>query len=213
MKRITGLATVLASAAVLACSDSRYMRVGLGPLSSDGIPAYQPVDDSVQLVATEWKHQFFGGGEPTANSIEAPDRYEWSSTNPKVAEVRPSGWMVTRAAGEVVITVRGSGSVHSQSVSVCSRDTRLQIAPNDPVIDLHDTITVSVSMVQPSGADCGHIDFGPFAPQVGSGTQGLEPIFSQPNRWRAIRRGTYWYTSYFTFARQVLRDSIFVTIR
>ena len=206
-------ASILVCMALMACSDSRYMRVGLEPLSSNGIPAYQQVDDSVQLVATEWKHELFGGGEPASNSVDAPDRYEWSSSNPKVAEMRASGWMVTHAAGQVVITVRGSGSVYSQSVAVCSRDTRLRIDPDDPVIDLHDTITVSLSLIQPSGADCGQVDFGPFAPQVGSGTQGLEPIFSQPNRWRAIRAGTYWYTSYFPFARTLLRDSIFVTIR
>ncbi len=47
--------------------------------------AYQLVDDSVQLVATEWKHQLFGSGEPTTNSIDEPGRYEWSSSNPKIA--------------------------------------------------------------------------------------------------------------------------------
>jgi hypothetical protein len=213
MRCISGGAAILATVALVACSDSRFMRVGLAPLSSDGIPAYQQVDDSVQLVATEWKNQLFGAAEPSANSVDASDRFEWSSSNPIVAEVRASGWLITHVAGDVVITVRGRSSAYSQGVSVCSRDTRLRIEPHDPVIDLHDTITVRVSMLQPSGAECGHVDFGPFAPQVGSGTQGLEPIFSLPNRWRAIRAGTYWYTSYFPFANKILRDSIFVTIR
>jgi hypothetical protein len=189
------------------------MRVGLGPLSDEGIPGFQQVDDSVQLVATEWKHQLFGGSEPAPNSIQDPDRYEWSSSNPAVAEVRVSGWMVTHTAGTVIIGVRAAGSSYSQRVAVCSRDTQLRIFPLDPVINLHDTITVGVSLIQPSGAECGHIDFGPFAPQLGTGTQGLEPIFSQPNRWRAIRAGTYWYYSYFPFARKILRDSILVTIQ
>src|SRR4051812_11767807 len=213
MKSLIRSAAILLSFTVVACSDSHYMRVGLEPLSSDGIPGYQQVDDSVQLVATEWKHQLFGGGEPMPSSVDAPDRYAWSSSNATVAEVRTSGWMITHGAGNVVITVRGSGSTYSQPVAVCSRDTKLRIDPLDPVMNLHDTITVSLSMVQPSGLECGRIDFGPFAPQLGLGVQGLEPIFSQPNRWRAIRAGTYWYTSYFPFARRILHDSIFVTIR
>ena len=193
---------------LVACGDGRIMRVG-----DQGIDAYQQVNDSVQLVATEWKHQLFGAAEPTPNSLEAPDRYAWSSSNPAVAEVRASGWMVTHSAGTVIIGVRSANSSFSQSVAVCSRDTRLRISPLDPVIDLHDTITVGVSLIQPSGAECGHVEFGPFAPQLGTGTQGLEPIFSQPNRWRAIRVGTYWYSSYFPFGKTILRDSIFVTIR
>src|ERR1051325_8444498 len=92
---------ILACLALAACGDARMMRVGLGPLSDEGIPGFQQVNDSVQLVATEWKHQLFGAAEPTPNSIEAPDRYQWSSSNVNVAEVRPPGWMVTHSAGTV----------------------------------------------------------------------------------------------------------------
>ena len=208
-----GRVAILASAVLVGCGDSGFLRVGLAPQSDEGIPALQQVDDSVQLVATGWKHHLFGPAEPLPSSVEAPDRYEWSSSNPSVAEMRASGWMVTHLAGLVVISVRGPGGSYEQSVAVCSRDTRLMIDPDDPVINLHDTITVSVSLIQPSGANCGRVDFGPFAPQLGSGTQGLEPIFSLPNHWRAIRAGTYWYTSYMQFAQHILRDSILVTIR
>jgi hypothetical protein len=204
---------ILACLGLIACGEGRYTRVGLGPSSDEGIPGFQQVADSVQLVATEWKQQLFGPAAATPSSMDAPDRYEWSSSNPGVAEVRPSGWMITHTAGTVTIGVRASHSSYSQTVAVCSRDTQLRISPLDPVINLHDTITVSVSLIQPLGAECGHIDFGPFAPQLGTGTQGLEPIFSQPNRWRAIRAGTYWYSSYFPFARNILRDSILVTIK
>jgi hypothetical protein len=213
MRVVLKTGTVLVSFSLAACEDSRFMRVGLEPLSSNGIPVFQQVDDSVRLHATEWRHALIGGSEPAVpSSAEAPDRYTWSSSNLAIAEVRPSGWMITRSAGSVVITVKGSGSSYSQAVSVCLRGTELQIAPRDPVLRLHDTMTVSVSLIQPGGGECGKIDFGSFMPQQGSPTA-LEPIFSLPNRWRAIRPGAYWYISTFSFARQMLRDSILVTVR
>jgi hypothetical protein len=105
-------AALFTTVALAACGDGRYMRVGLEPFSSSGIPGYQQVDDSVRLYASEWKHALFSSAEPAGpSSVEAPDRYEWSSSNPKVAEVRTSGWMVTHAAGQVLIAVRGGNSV------------------------------------------------------------------------------------------------------
>lgn len=197
-----------------ACDDGRYMRVGLEPLSSLGIPGFQQVDDSVHLHATEWKHRLLGAAEPAIPSSDAaPEHYEWSTSDSTVALVRRSGWMITRGTGTVVITVRGPGSVYSQSVAVCSRDTRLRIEPHDPVMDLHDTITVSVSLIEPNDSECGQLDFGPFMPQQGSGKAGLEPIFSLPNHWRSIRAGTFWYTSAVPFAQRMLRDSVLVTVQ
>ena len=189
------------------------MRVGLLPYSGSGIPAFQQVDDSVRLYATEWRHGLSSEEPSVPTSSESPASYTWSSSNPAVAEMRPSGWMITHAVGQVTITVQGPRTSLSQAVSVCSRDTELRIDPRDPVIRLHDTITVGVAFVQPGGAPCGEIDFGPFMPQQGSGMAGLEPIFSQPNRWRAIRPGTFWYTSALQFAQRTLRDSILVTVQ
>jgi hypothetical protein len=187
------------------------MRVGLEPSSNGGIPGLQQVDDSVRLYASEWHHGLFSGVEPAIpGSDQAPERYEWSSSNPNVAEMRPSGWMITHAAGHADIMVKGSASGFSQAVAVCSRDTRLVIDPRDPVISLHDTIIVTVSLQQPGGAECGALDLGPFAPQ---GIQALEPIFSMPRHWRSIRVGSYWYDSYVVFGPRTLRDSILVTVQ
>jgi hypothetical protein len=213
VRRILERTAFLATVSAVACGESRFMRVGLEPSSSNGIPAFQQVGDSVRLHATEWTHRLIGDAEPASpSSLDAPDRYVWSSSNSAVAEIRPSGWMINRSAGQVIITVTGAGSSYAQAVSVCARETQLRIDPRDPVIRLHDTMTVSVSLIQPNGAECGRIDFGAFMPQQGSGTAGLEPIFSHPNRWRAIRPGMYWYTSSFSFAQQMLRDSILVTV-
>ena len=207
------LPAMLAMLALPACVDNRFMRVGPDETRS-GIPEHQQVGDSIHLVAREWKHQIFGSEEPAVRSSDdEPGSYEWSSSNPQVALVRPSGWMIAQSIGAAVITVRGPGSSYSQRVAVCSRDTYLRLDPDDPIIDLHDTLTIAFSLRQPSGEECGKMEFGPFALQQGAGKAGLEPIFSQPNRWRAIRAGTYWYTTYEIFAGRTLRDSIFVTIR
>jgi aminoglycoside 6'-N-acetyltransferase I len=209
--RMRLLSAIVVMFTLPACVDNRFMRVGPDETRA-GIPEHQQVGDSIHLVAREWKHQLLGAEEPAVpSSDDKPESYEWSSSNPQVAFVRASGWMIAKAIGVAVIGVRGPGSSYSQRVSVCSRDTYLQLLPEDPIIDLHDTITVAFSLRQPSGEECGKMEFGPFAPQQGQG--GLEPIFSQPNRWRAIRAGTYWYTTYEVFAKRTLRDSIFVTVR
>jgi aminoglycoside 6'-N-acetyltransferase I len=209
--RMRLLPAILAILTLTACVDNRFMRVGVDETRL-GIPEHQQVGDSIHLVAREWKHQMIGAEEPAVRSSDdEPGSYEWSSSNPQVAFVRSSGWMIAKSIGVAVISVRGPGSSYSQRVAVCSRDTYLLLGPEDPIIDLHDTITVAFSLRQPSGEECGKMEFGPFAPQQGQG--GLEPIFSEPNRWRAIRAGTYWYTTYEIFAQRTLRDSIFVTIR
>jgi hypothetical protein len=208
MKKLLAAALVVALAA---CNDTRFMQVGVEPSANGGIPALQQADDSLRLYASEWQHGLFSGVDPAIpGSDEAPDRYQWSSSSPAVAEMRPSGWMITHATGQVVITVKGPGSSYAQTVSVCSRDTRLVIDPRDPVIRLNDTIIVTFSLRQPGGAECGTLDFGPFAPQT---VQALEPIFSMPHHWRSIRLGAYWYDSYLRFAQRTLRDSILVTVR
>jgi hypothetical protein len=211
--RVRLLQAIPAILALTACVDNRFMRVGVDA-SASGIPSYQQVEDSVRLVAREWRHQMFGSEEPAMSSSETdPGSYEWSSSNPAVAIVRSSGWMITRAIGETVITVKGPGSSYSERVWVCSRDTYLQIAPDDPVLNLHDTLTVAISLRQPGGEECGKLDFGLFTPQQGTGKAALEPIFSQPHRWRAIRTGAYWYGSSLRFADRMLRDSILVTVK
>jgi hypothetical protein len=213
MRSVIRAATILGCAGLVACGDGRYMRVGTEPLATNGIPVFQQVDDSVRLFATEWRDGVFRStGVSTPTSDEAESRYEWSSSNSAIAVMRPSGWMVARAIGHVVITVSGPRSSYAQAVTVCSRDTYLRIDPRDPDMKLHDTITVSISLPQASGGECGRLDFGPFMPQEGSGRAGLEPIFSQPNRWRAISPGAYWYTSTLALGNRTLRDSVLVNI-
>ena len=196
------------------CHDGRYVQVGLSPLSGGGIPTFQQVADSIRLYASEWDQPFLAAAEPTMpSSDQEPARYVWSSSNPQVAEMRPSGWLITHAPGKTTISVRGGGSRFSQSVTVCSRETQLRIGPRDPVLAVNDTVTLTFTLVQPGGAECGTVTSAQFTPTPWEPNGPIEPVFNQPNRWRATRVGSHWYASYAQFAQRMIRDSILVTVK
>jgi hypothetical protein len=190
------------------------MQVGLSPFSGGGIPFFQQAADSVRLYASEWDHAAMAAAEPTMpGSDQEPARYVWSSSNPQVAEMRPSGWLITHAPGKTTISVRGGGSRFSQVVVVCSRETQLRIGPRDPILAMHDTVTLTFTLIQPGGAACGVVNLAPFAPTPWEPNGPLEQVFNQTNRWRATRLGSRWYASYAPFAQRMLRDSILVTVK
>ncbi|MGE5101534.1 MAG: Ig-like domain-containing protein [Deltaproteobacteria bacterium] len=84
-------------------------------------------------------------------SVTTPTGVEWSSSDPGVAVVSPSGVVTPVAIGATTITARVNAERATTTVVVAFRATRLAIAPTTLVGLAGDTVLVSASALDPAG--------------------------------------------------------------
>ena len=199
--------------------DSAVMFISIVPGGRGGIPIWQRVGDTVRVYASEWV-QGYEATEPVGpGSDRAPELFEWSSSNPTVAEVLPPGRLVMRAMGETRIGAKGPSAASYQRLVVCARNAELRILPRDPVLNIGETLEVEITLVSPGAGLCDS-----FAARsdpttfggAGAGPPLLEAISStleRPRRFKAVRSGNNWYVTTMYFAQGYISDSIRVTVR
>lgn len=114
------------------------------------VPAWYETGDIVDLVAREIIIE--GGNEPDPpSSTEAPDRYQWKSSNPLIVAVLSRGRLRMLDTGQAFITVTSPATSTNVSVNVMPRISTLRLTPDSTAIGIGESATLLIEPLDATG--------------------------------------------------------------
>ena len=141
--------------------------------------------------------EYFIGDSPGINSSTTPERYSWTSSEPRVATVDQQGLVHATGLGSTVITATlhgaHAGRPGSGGVMVVPRIAKLLLGLSADTIDAGDTVQVRIAALDSLGAPVPNAVIIPFSSQ-GLTVVGAESAFldySGDRFWTAPARVTY----------------------
>jgi len=206
------LRALCAATALAGCDNKSYrLEISISQLGITEPGQYQLVGDTLRLVAWELEQAFMASEEGSRpNSASAPKDYTWTTTDTSVAKMISPGTFVLRSAGAVRINAWTDRAGDAFELTVCEAGSVFTVEPQDPTIDLGQSITFTHVFGIPGQTPC-------FTRvREISRISATEPTvlsWSAGATYVAVEKGTSRYNGVVGVGTRQLRDTILVTVR